>query len=203
MDRRFEIRVIIAVGLLLTGVLAGLSLIGLEGRAFHDGMRIRAIPEPYLAVKAWKEEGVRGRVLVHFDRQIHAGALEGGVSDENYVYQAAEMNLIRKIYHIVPDAAWPEVRDALSRMLGVSNQGGLFHLTLEGTPIIVSTLKHIPVISEKVLINISGDYWNEGDLQRMALLVGNGRLIPDIITVSGSDTGRIMEAFRGQSVRPF
>jgi hypothetical protein len=202
MDRKFEIMVIIAVGFLLIGVLAGLSLIGLKGRTVLGGRQIIVLSEPYRVVTTWEKEGVRGRVLVHFDRQIHAGSIEGGVSNENYVYQAAEMNLIRKIYHIVPDASWPEVRDTLSRMPGVSNRGELFRLTLEGTPIIVSPLQHLPVISEKALINISGG-WNEDDLRQMASLLGSGTLNADIITVSGPDTDRVMQTFRGQNVQSF
>lgn len=184
--------------LLCIAVLAGLSLVGRSGRVVLEGTRFVALPEPQLAVAAWSELGVRGRILVLFDREIHAGALDGGVTNENYVYQAAEENLVRQIYHVVPDASWDEVRDRLSRMPGVSSRGGSFRLTIEGTPILVSPLRRVPPIGETALIAVRGAYWNDEDLRRMASLVGSGSIRADIIAASGPDSGRVLHAFGGR-----
>lgn len=192
MERRSEITVIVAAGSLAAAVLAWLSLTGLENRVVAEGRRIRALSAAHEAVAAWKEEGVRGRILLHFDRRIRAGAIENGISDENYVYQAAVMNLVRKIYHVVPDASWSEVRERLSRMPGVSGRGEHFRLTIEGTPIIVVPLSHLPPLEEKTLVNIRGGCWNDDDLRSIASFAAGETPGADIITVSGPDADRIL-----------
>lgn len=195
MRKKAEIAITISILLFLAGVLIIVSLLGSGGRKYLDHTDMEVISEPSGAVAVWTEDGVRGRVLVHFDRHIRAG--EGGeLTNENYVYQATVMNIVRKIYHIIPDNSWPEVSDTLSKRDEVSKEGETFRLTLEGAPIIITRIDNIPFIEEKVLVDINCDYWSGDDLGRVKSLLEDGLLTADVITVSGLERESVVLEFQ-------
>lgn len=91
----------------------------------------------------WKELGIRGRVVIYFNRYLNflarheseflnlrAGfpvktidmmrAIEAIISDENFLWVAVEAGIARKVYHVIPEKTLPE-RMEVAREFNVFN----------------------------------------------------------------------------------
>lgn len=108
------------------------------------------------------------------------------VGTDNYVYMAVREGYFRKIYHVIPESAWPEVERTLSAYRGVEASKGGFTIVIENiTPVHILRLRDLPAMSEKTVLNISGSCWSTEELMLLANMIKNGRIINDLTTVSG------------------
>jgi hypothetical protein len=153
------------------------------------------------ALKLWESQGMRGRVLVLFDRRLNADSTGGAdlpasmlrETAENYVYVAYRKNIVRKVYHVIPDASWSDVEHKLTGNPYVERRGGGFRLTIEGMPVHIQRLQGLPVIDEPVLLIINQDLWDNGVLRHVARLMKSGVLRSDIVLVAGRAPEEILQ----------
>lgn len=159
-----------------------------------EAVAVQSLAEPH---RIWGEKGVRGRILLHFDREIRAdsvtASLKGVVADETYVYRAIADNMVRTVYHVVPEQSWQEVANNL-RQQGASPSGTGFRVLLEGTPIQVVRAEGIPRFSEKVLININSLDWPADTSNMLAEMLKEKGLKSDLVTIFGPDAERIRKS---------
>lgn len=108
------------------------------------------------------------------------------VTRDNYIYLSIYQKIIRKIYHIVPDEAWPEVEQTLLGYPFVEHAGGVFRMTIdEGVPVVIMRLKDIIDVREQALLSINGDYWNAVQIERIIDHLKKNTLRSDLVTLSG------------------
>ena len=108
------------------------------------------------------------------------------VGNDNYVYKAIREGHIREIYHVIPEAAWPEVERTLSAYHGIERTGTGFIITVENiTPVHILKLRDLPILSEKILLNPNAPIWSSAELSTLAALLRSGRFAPDLTTVAG------------------
>lgn len=184
MNRKIAETILIVISFL--GVLLLCSFAGSAGRSYLKTPQLHTIDSPLQNYNVWRESGVRGRVLLLFDRRLGSEEDESVLNDNNYLYRAILGNIIRKVYHIIPDNQWDSVRKNLSNMPDVTFSNGVFRNTINGTPLIITTMKDIPEIKEEVLMSIDMEYWNEDGIKMMIELVNKGVIKSDLITISGN-----------------
>lgn len=124
--------------------------IGVSSRRVLAGVRLEEVGGGAEALAAWLREGVRGRVLLWFDRVLptetvsdpQASAFLGDPSmnvegiDERFVYLAMRANVIRRIVFVVPDDRWGAFAAAAATSAEQRPFGRGFASVLEGMPIV-------------------------------------------------------------------
>jgi len=171
-----------------------LSLYGRAHVAKSEVDQFRAIAQPADAYYEWEKFKVHGRILILFARQLNAEESESDVSvtGDNYIYQAAKRNMIRKIYHIIPDGAWSEVERTLSQFPMVAHSKDTFRFDIAGgVPVLIMRIKDVPALKEKVLINIDGGCWSEKELNEISFELQRKDVESDLVTASNILDGNL------------
>jgi hypothetical protein len=156
---------------LLFLILCTTSLIGQTSRRFARERIVSNIERGGDAFIFWNNLDLHGRVLIFFDRHLNAGKIPEteverillsanprDVNENNFIYLSLRAGILRKIYHVIPESSWPEVSAALSSYSIVATSGNQFRFTVDGTPIIVTRTKDLPLLREKVLVYFNLDY---------------------------------------------
>ncbi len=176
-------------GLILVAFAATLVAVSLYGpaqrRCLTGERRVVRVAAPQQALDVWRESGVKGRILVHFARRNNAKDDVQGVTGENYIYRAMRDNMIRALYHVIPDGSWPEVAAILARRPQATREGEGYRLVLEGMPVHVMRLRDVTPLPERVLVNIEGEWWGPRDLAAIDGLLDRGILRADLVTIAG------------------
>lgn len=181
---------------LFGAVLLFLSLYGVSGRVYARPPLIKSVSEPYHAYSIWNSAGVRGRLLILFDRRLNAKGKDTSLSPDNYIRLAINRNFLRKIYHIIPEQSWPRVKELLAGQSVFPSPEGIFKTDIEGTPLFIMRLKDITEIKETVLININADYWDEQDMEEIIKLFKDKVLRSDLVTLSGEVPMGLLEKIK-------
>jgi len=158
-------------------------------------VRVGGGPE---AVEVWRQAQVRGRTLVHLSRRIAMRAEPdqidpGPITEDNYLYAALRENLIRRVYHVIPDDEWADVERNLRDFPGAARVRTGFRLEMEGAPVLVLRAGDLPRVKERVLVNVDMDRWSGEELgtviDRLALTGRSGAPPADLVTWWGSSPG--------------
>lgn len=167
-----------------------------HGRIYLKNRFVEAVKAPQDCLNLWENKGLRGRVLFLFDRHLNAEDGIVGLKEDTYVDIAVKRNVIRKIYHIVPDNAWNDVQAALSVYPLVRRVHGYFRFfLLDGTTVFVMKIGDITQIDESVLLHVNGSYWSREQLSEIAGLVKKNVLSSDFITLTGDVSIDIVNEF--------
>jgi len=182
----------LAATVLLLVVLLALSVHGRRNRIVAPGQADHAIGSPEEAYALWKGSGVRGRTLVLFDRYPHIRGRAGydgtpRLSSSNLVEFCVFENIVRKVYLVVPDDAWPEfLRDGRMRPLRAVRglERGLFLFNLIGIALIATTPSSLPHLEEAPLVYINAQVYDEREARD---LLARKRITSDsVVTVQGT-----------------
>ena len=182
--------------LLLIFVVTAVDHHGNGGRIFAQGEAHIIIASPEQAYAVWQNNKVKGRILLLFDRYPHIkgffsyeGVYEGApqLSPTSLLEFSIFNNIIRKLYLIVPDAAWEEFRQQeaihpIRKVPGLEN--GLYLGGLSGIPIIAVTPSSLPMIKEKTLVYINSRLFDEA---RVRELLSEKKISSDVIITSRGD----------------
>jgi len=119
------------------------------------------------------------------------------VGSNNYVYKAIQGGYLRKIYHVLPESAWPEVEKTLRQYQLVTASAGTFRMAIESfTPVVILRLRDLPSFPEEVLMNINSAYWSDDELKILAGMIQHDRIKSDLITVSGPASEKMIDLLR-------
>jgi hypothetical protein len=172
-----------------TIMIFGVNYHGYNNRVFASGKTTQTIESPEKAYAIWKENKVKGRILLYFDNFPHAKGL-GNYLKFNEVPQLTSSNLIefsifnnivRKIYFIVPDHNWEKFRlqkemRPLRNMPGVER--GLYIFLRSGVPLIAITPSSLPHLSEEALVYVNTQVF---DYDQAMKLLSQKNITADII----------------------
>jgi len=182
----------ICITLLCTGVVIFAATYGKNARSYANSPQAHVINEPHEALQIWERAGVRGRTLLLFDRHLNADS--GAPPNESYVDSAIKKNVVRRIFHIVPGAAWQDVERVLSGSDAFTFNNGVYRMVFQGVPVTVMRLQDIAPLAETVLIAVNGSPYQDDELRRLGDLIGQGVVRSDMIIWSGRlPAGPVME----------
>ncbi|HEX9244087.1 MAG TPA: hypothetical protein VF875_16710 [Anaeromyxobacter sp.] len=156
------------VAIAALAVVAGAECHGRSARVVLPERSIRRAADPAAVLADWRRAGVHGRTLAHFARRPAMDDGPGPDSAANFVYRAVHENLVRRIYHVIPDADWAEVERNLLAVPEAPASGRVFRLQDAGTPIIVSRLVDLPPGTEPVLADVEVDRFSDAELTAIA-----------------------------------
>lgn len=195
MSRKREIAGICVIISLFVFVVFFFSYYGRSYETFLVVPKVTVISKPHEAYAIWRDAKIRGRILLLFDRHLNAEPLDRRknivlndslLTPLNYLTISTDRDLIRKIYHIIPDASWEEVRETISKWPLIPFAKGVFRMNIdEGVPVFIMRAKDIPPLSEKVLVSINGAYWDEQGVQEILAMMEKKRWISDLVTLAG------------------
>ena len=137
--------------------------------------------------RLWEKNRVRGRIALYFTRYLNA---ERGPDSSEVKFTELAMNhgLVRTVYHVVPDSAWPQVRENLAKWPVVrSTRAGLVAIFEDGR-VHVLPLSQFAPIQEQTLVVVEPGVWTGDELKQIARLADGGGFTPDLLVViRGSD----------------
>lgn len=170
---------------------------GVSNRVFLKSRGLRVMDNPSSAVAVWTESGVHGRTLILFDKKLNARHDASSLTDTNYNFVAIRRNIVRKIYHVIPDSLFPQVEETIKMKKNVGSSQGVYRMTIEGAPLFVMRMKDIPPdIGEEALVQVNGDSWDEGEMLQIAELIERGLIKSDLLTLSGAIPDAAMSRLR-------
>ena len=165
-------------------------------QAGRSGRKVLAEPRavrcavPADALSVWRSAGVRGRTLVHFARSVAMAAEPGPPSPSSYLGRALGEGIIRRVYHVIPDDAWPEVRATLAARPGIVHEGEGFALQRAGAPIRVGPRSALPRLDEPALVTIEGERWSAQALAEISAALRTS-LRHDLVTWYAKSPDRV------------
>lgn len=168
-----------------------ITVVGYHGnnnRIFASGKEILTVDTPKKAYAIWQEKRVKGRILLLFDNYPHMMGRfnyvgEPQLGESNLIEFSIFRNIIRKIYFIVPDAAWDDfLGQKTTKPITTieSLEKGIFLYNLNGLPIIATTPSSLPHISEEALVYINNSVF---DADQAQTLLSQKRIASDITVI--------------------
>ena len=163
-------------------VVAFSNFYGPARRTFASPSKVLSVDTSDQITKAWKSSGVKGRIAICFTRYLNV--LESKDSKEPLITELAmDHGIVRKVFHVVPEYAWPEVQKALSKrddmrqtpegFIGIFNNGRVY----------ISPLSKLPPIDEKTLLIVEPKVWSQEELTQIGDRLKTGRLSSDLVTI--------------------
>lgn len=201
-----------AIPVVIAALAIGLSIHAAQNRIFLDRPEVLTVQQPHDALRIWTEKGVRGRILVIFDRRFnitYPGSVSPATTPDmldvpgNYVYLATARNIVRSIYHVVPDAAWPEVQEALRTSPVVDGDGARYRMAVfDGIALHIMRLQDLPALDERILLLINGTLWDEKGVAEIAAVLGGKRIASDLVILAGPGTDNSRRKLEGYAKNP-
>ena len=127
------------------------------------------------AFAIWRDSGVRGRILVHIDAHHDMWWLRDRARMDiaDFICPALQDGLVREVYWVVPDRSWQGARNrrhvlrmAREILKGYPGETGLrvvarnrISAKVNGKPLEICALDSLPLLREKVLLDIDTDYF--------------------------------------------
>ncbi|ABQ24718.1 hypothetical protein [Geotalea uraniireducens] len=118
-------------------------------------------------------------------------------SSVKYVEAALQQGMVRTVYHVVPDGAWSEVSEKLSRMPGVRPIESGFAILFGAGRVHVLPLSHFTPIQEKALVVVAPAEWTIDEYGVIVNLIKQQRVPADLLAVlrgSDAEVARLCEA---------
>lgn len=152
--------------------------------ALHRGARNRVmltasqtvtVQSPDQAFTLWQQSGVRGRILILFDKYPHMKGLRNyhgspELTQWNLVEYSVLKNIVRKIYLVVPEGEWEELllQKEKRPIRPASNLArGMYLSTRSGIPFIAVPPSSLGHISEEVLVYVNTELFDPAQVAEL------------------------------------
>jgi hypothetical protein len=162
-------------------------LYGPMRRSFVSTTKVLLVESTEQTAQAWETSGVKGRITICFTRYLNA--LEEKESKNVKVTELSmQKGIIRRVFHITPDNAWPEISGALSKRNDMRPTPDGFIGLFDYGRVYIMPLSRSPLIEEKALIIVEPRVWSHEELLQIVDKLRTGRISSDlVIIIRGSD----------------
>jgi hypothetical protein len=181
--------VVVAVGI-------ASSTLGPARRKFAAKPQVLAAASVEEIAALWASLGVKGRLAVLFTRRLNA-VEPGERGTAKFMEDAMHEGIVREAWHVVPDAAWPEVSANLDRRAMTRKNGAGYLLLFEEVRANVLPLSAFERIPEEALVVVDASIWAPEALETIARMLRERRLAADCVAVLHGDpavVARLAEA---------
>lgn len=125
---------------------------------------------------------VKGRIALCFTRYLNA--LETKESkDIKATELAMHHGIFRKVFHIPPDSAWPEIRGTLANRDDMRPTPEGFVGIFDDGRVYIQPLTHFSHLTEKAVIIIEPKVWTEAELKQIADKLKSGGISSDLVVI--------------------
>lgn len=119
------------------------------------------------ALYAWRQAGLRNRILVHIDAHPDVAPDQEIIDSGNFIWWALTGGIVDRVFWVVPDPAWQAVaeRAAVRQLLlqrgsgAVESDAAGFRTTVAGRPFTACPIDGLPRELGPVLLDIDVDYF--------------------------------------------
>jgi hypothetical protein len=162
---------------------------------YGPGQRSYLSPPQVLSVHStdqiaqeWKTAGVKGRSVICFTRYLNAHE-EKESRASKITELSLEQGIVRRVFHILPDKVWPEVRETLSKRNGIRPASAGFIGIFDYGRVYIMPLSRFSQLGEKALVIIEPKVWTATELQQIATMLKSGSISSDlVILIRGTET---------------
>ena len=163
-------------------VIALTYLYGPSQRSFNPRPQVLPVESTEQIAQAFATTGVKGRIAICFTRYLNA--VEGKDSTGLKVTEVSmEKRIIRRVFHVTPDSAWPEISDTLAKRNGIRPIPEGFIGIFENGRVYITPLSRFSDIKEKALIIIEPKIWTGEELKRIADKLKTGGISTDLLLI--------------------
>jgi hypothetical protein len=175
--------------LIIIAVVSSVFLIGPSRRIFVEPVKVLPVSGVEEISTLWDSMNLKGRVAIVFTRRLNAIEQVADGTEVKYLQSAMRRGVVRKAYHVIPDASWQEVSRNLANRPYTRKTGSGFLLLFEEVRVVVLPLSKFERIEERALIVLDASIWSPMDLLAINRLVSD-KLIPVdcMMILNGSDS---------------
>lgn len=172
---------------------------GPSRRIYLASPRVQSADTTAEIARAWDASGARGRIVICFTRYLNA--LQGKESQDFKVTETAmEKGIIRRVYHVPPAGAWPEIQASLSKRSDMRpTQEGFIGIFDYGR-VYIQPIDQLAPLQEKALIVIEPGVWTPAEIARISGMLQSGKIMSDFILIirgTEDDVARFRAAISG------
>ena len=153
----------------LVVLLVAMQVLGTSSRHYlpqQQRFRVAGVQQGYDELRA---TGVRGRVLVLFDRtsrldsfemeptisQLRTGKLAPTVAPDDLIAQLIYAGIVRSVYVVYSQAEWPGIDASMVGSAASRKEGDHWLTRFAGAPVVLTTTA--PKLGERAIVYVAGD----------------------------------------------
>ena len=169
-------------------VIAFTLFYGPSQRRFVASPTVLSVDTSAEIADAWEANGVKGRIAICFTRYLNAVESKES-TDVKVVERAMEYSIVRRVYHITPDVAWPEIQRELSKWFSMRPTSEGFIGILDDGRVYIMPLSKFSNLSEKALVIVEPKAWSREELMQIASKLQSGQISSDVtVIIRGTET---------------
>ncbi len=174
--------VLIGITIISFSAIIFLHFFGPSRRSFVPTPRVVLVNSGAQIIQAWESNKVNGRILISFTRFLNAHESKNS-TDINAAEISLNRNILRKIIHVPPDRAWPEIQEALSRRSDMRRSSEGFIGVYDDGRVYIKPFSRLDTIEEKALVVIEPRIWTDNELLQIAEKLKSNSLYSDLILI--------------------
>ena len=168
-------------------VIAFTFFYGPSQRRFVASPTVLSVDTSAQIADAWKGAGVKGRIVICFSRYLNAVEAKES-TDMKVIERSMEYSIVRRVYHIPPDAAWPEIQGELSKWFSMRRTSEGFIGIFDDGRVYIMPLSKFSNLTEKALVIVEPKVWSRDELMQIAGKLRSGRISSDLtVIIRGSE----------------
>jgi hypothetical protein len=174
---------LIGIIVLFISVVAYTYLYGPRQRSFNaQGPQVLTAESTEQIARILDSAAVKGRIAICFTRYLNA--LEAKESKGLTVTESSmEKGIFRRVYHITPDSAWPEISATLSNRNGIRLIPEGFIGIFDYGRVYIMPLSRFSPVREKALIIVEPKVWTNDELKQIAAGLKSGNISSDLVVI--------------------
>lgn len=155
---------------------------GPSRRSFAARPTVLSVETTEQILQVWESHGVKGRIAICFTRYLNV--LETKESKEaKATERAMNLGIVRKVYHVPPDSAWPEIHASLSRRTDMRPTPEGFIGIFDDGRVYIAPLSRFAPFREKALFLVEPKIWSPDELMRIVDLLKSGSMSADLVVI--------------------
>jgi hypothetical protein len=143
--------------------------------------------------------GIKGRTAICFTRYLNAQEDKDSKSLK-VIEQSMNHGIVRKVFHILPDGAWPEIQAVLSKWVNMKAVPEGFIGVFDDGRVYIRPLSRFSGVAEKALIIVEPKIWTVDELNLIAARLKSGSMSSDLLLVIRG-TEKDSELFRNAMIQ--
>lgn len=156
---------------------------GPHKRSFIPKAQVNQITSATELGAVWEASGAKGRVAVLFTRHLNSENSLQDTEGVKYAELAMRHGIVRTIYHIVPDSAWPVVSANLAPSKSARTAPEGYVLIFPEGRVHVLPLSKYKALKEPALVVVEPGVWSKAEMDAVTNLIRSGALKTDLLGV--------------------
>jgi hypothetical protein len=170
------------IAVFFLSVVAFSFLYGPSQRSFNSTPQVLLAESPGQIAQILDASGVKGRIAICFTRYLNASETMDS-KDPTVTEGAMAKGIFRRVFHVAPDGAWPEISATLLKRNGIRPTPEGFIGIFENGRVYITPLSRFSRISEKAVVVVEPKVWTSDELKLIAARLKSGNISSDLVVI--------------------